>query len=95
MKIALHNELPGEAQFQQLINSVSAHTAQCGTSAYESYIHSDRVIAAYDQDQLVGLGRLVASDHNHIEVTVLPDYKGREIEGYMRKLLAARGCSHY
>lgn len=94
MKIALHNELPGEAQFQQLIDSVYAHSGQSGTSVYESYSHSDRVIAAYDQGQLVGLGRLVDSDQHSIEITVLPGYQGREIEGYMRKLLAAHSLCH-
>lgn len=94
MKIALHNELPGEAQFQQLINSVSAHSGQSGNFSYESYSHSDRVIAAYDQGQLVGLGRLVDADRNSIEITVLPGYQGREIEEYMRKLLTAHSFCH-
>lgn len=94
MKITLHNELPGEAQFQQLIESVSANSDPCGTFEYETYSHSNRVIAAYDQGQLVGLGCLVNSDQHSIEITVLPGYKGREIEGYMRKLLAPRSIFH-
>ncbi|MBP1156813.1 MULTISPECIES: hypothetical protein [unclassified Paenibacillus] len=94
MKIALHNQLPGEEQFQQLIESVFAHSDQCGAFAYETYSHSDRVIAAYDQEQLVGLGCLVNSDQHSIEITVLPGYKGREIEGYMRKLLTPRSICH-
>ncbi|ALS23509.1 MULTISPECIES: GNAT family N-acetyltransferase [Paenibacillus] len=94
MKIALHNELPGEAQFQQLIDSVSAHSGQSGEFSYESYSHSDRVIAAYDQGRLVGLGRLVDADQSRIEITVLPGYQGREIEGYMRKLLTAHSFCH-
>ncbi|MBU7318584.1 hypothetical protein [Paenibacillus oleatilyticus] len=90
MKIALHNELPGEAQFQQLIDSVSERTGERRPLAYEALCDGGPVIAAYDQGVLVGLGRLVGDGigQQAFECKIKPGYERREIEAYMRKLLA-------
>jgi hypothetical protein len=91
MKIALHNELPAPAQIQQLINSMSDTEFSTDASSYDTYMQSPKVIAAYDQERLVAIGRLVvSSDTPELEVTVLPSYRGREIEEHMRKLLHIR-----
>lgn len=90
MKIALHNELPAPAQIQQLINSISDTEFSSDTNC-DTYMQSPKVIAAYDQERLVALGRLVSKDEAaELEVAVLPDYRGREIEEHMRKLLHIR-----
>ncbi|MED4602133.1 hypothetical protein P9314_15700 [Paenibacillus validus] len=88
MKIALHNELPGEAQFRQWIDSMAGEADGFPVFEYETICQSGRIIAAYDQERLVGLGRL--SDNNaasQMEFSILPEYRNREIEMYMRKLL--------
>lgn len=89
MKIALHNELPAESQFKQLADSI-ANSAAEGPLTYEVCSQSRRVIAAYDEDdRLVAIGRLVegSGSEPQFEFTVLPSYREREIESYMRKLL--------
>ncbi|TVY07671.1 hypothetical protein [Paenibacillus cremeus] len=88
MKIALHKELPAETQVQQLIDSIT-EPAEAGMSAHEICTSNASVIAAYDEERLVALGRLVdgCTGPQAFKFAVLPDYKERQIERYMRKLL--------
>lgn len=92
MKIALHNELPAPEQFQRLIQSISESDVPADAAKYDIYKESPHVIAAYDQEQLVALGRLVARGEaaSELEFAVSPNYKGREIEENMRRLLQIR-----
>jgi hypothetical protein len=88
MKILLQNELPAEAQIQQLIDTVT-DCVMSDSTAYEACCRSGRVMAAYDDQRLVALGRLVdgSTGPQQFQFTVLPDYKERDIDTYMRKLL--------
>jgi hypothetical protein len=92
MKIALQNELPAPEQFQRLIQSISDTLVPADAAQYDAYKESPHVIAAYDQEQLVALGRLVVRGEadSELEFAVSPSYKGREIEENMRRLLQIR-----
>ncbi|MFE5318621.1 hypothetical protein ACFQ88_07935 [Paenibacillus sp. NPDC056579] len=89
MIIALDNVLPAQGQLQELLASVEENGSESGL-VYETYCQSRCVVAAYDKGRLVGLGRLAdeSGAGNHYEFTVLQDYKNRDIEAYMRKLLS-------
>ncbi|WP_281885229.1 hypothetical protein [Paenibacillus sp. YYML68] len=89
MKIALHNELPGEAQYKQWLEAMKVEAAAELAFDYETLSRCERVVAAYDDERLVGIGR--SSEHTGAERSaackVLPAYERREIERYMQKLL--------
>lgn len=87
MKIALHNELPEEAQFRQWMDTMAGEAEGLPVFEYETICKSERVIAAYDQERLIGLGMLTDNAASHMEFSILPEYRNREIEMYMRKLL--------
>ncbi|SDC00435.1 hypothetical protein SAMN02799630_02400 [Paenibacillus sp. UNCCL117] len=93
MKIALHNELPCEAQVRELIDAMTGQASSLEAFEYETLRSGGkRLIAAYDQDRLVGLGKLAEegiSSGSAIEFAILPAYRGRQIETYMSKLLLA------
>ncbi|MEK8127027.1 hypothetical protein WMW72_03790 [Paenibacillus filicis] len=92
MKIALHNELPCEAHVRQLIEAMAGQGSPLQAFEYETLRSSaGRVIAAYDQERLVGLGRRKEDTAvgETMEFAILPAYRGREIETYMSKLLKA------
>jgi len=90
MKIALDNQLPGFKEYQELFFSVYDNAADAGQQ-YEDFCKSRYVLAAYDQGKLVGVGR-VADEHDaeqSCHITLLHHYRGRDVDSYMRKLLAA------
>ncbi|UUZ92964.1 hypothetical protein LJK87_48330 [Paenibacillus sp. P25] len=97
MKIALHNELPAEGQFRQLVESLSGQEGPAEVPGYETFCQCKRVIAAYDQGRLVAIGGVAdACDcgvASGFRFTVVPDYRSREIDAYMKK--AADGSRRF
>ncbi|MCR8636545.1 MULTISPECIES: hypothetical protein [Paenibacillus] len=90
MKIALDNELPGLNEYKQLLSSMEDNSMDAGQQ-YEQYCNSRYVLAAYDQGRLVGIGRV--ADENEVNqtchITMLQNYRVRDVDTYMRKLLFA------
>ncbi|WP_159882715.1 hypothetical protein [Paenibacillus puerhi] len=89
MKIALHNELPCEAHVRQLIDALTGPASALQAFEYETLRgSSSRILAAYDRDRLIGLGKW-DEGCSEPEFAILPAYRNREIETYMSKLLNA------
>lgn len=93
MMIALQKALPEAEQFRQLMESMSGNTP-ADLPVYEAFCQCTEVIAAYDQERLVALGGVAKScgygEAAGFQFTVMPDYRGRDIEAYMKKLLAVQ-----
>ncbi|NOU91805.1 hypothetical protein GC093_00940 [Paenibacillus sp. LMG 31456] len=88
MKIALNNELPGLNEYRELLSSMEDNSLDAGQQ-YEQFCNSRYVLAAYDQGRLVGIGRVAEeSEANQVcHITMLQNYRGRDVDTYMRKLL--------
>jgi hypothetical protein len=96
IQIKLDNECPLQSDYQDLLASILAEDHDANVLQYETFCQSYSIIAAYDQDKLVGLGRAVEhmdgskSGSPAYELTVLQQYRNREVDSYMRKLLSVR-----
>jgi hypothetical protein len=90
MKIALDNELPGLTQCQELLSSINDEQLNAD-QLYAEYCKSRYVVAAYDQGKLVGIGRIAdeCEAEQACQIALLQNYRGRDVDIYMRKLLAA------
>jgi hypothetical protein len=88
MKIALDTELPDQNQYAELVASLRANDTDAALD-YNRFCQSRYVLAAYDQGRLVGMGMVEEGSSVGVgyQMTVLPKYRGCDLEQYMRKLL--------
>jgi hypothetical protein len=89
MKIALDTELPDQNQYAELVASLQKNETDAVLD-YNRFCHSRYVLAAYDQGRLVGMGMVEEGDSAGAgyQMTVLPKYRGCDLERYMHKLLS-------
>ncbi|SFL13347.1 hypothetical protein SAMN03159341_103406 [Paenibacillus sp. 1_12] len=93
IQIELDNKCPLQSDYQELLASILEENHNANVLQYETFCQSFNIIAAYDQGKLVGLGRAVEQmDHPKpaCDITILQQYRNREIDSYMRKLLSIR-----
>ncbi|WP_165842292.1 GNAT family N-acetyltransferase [Paenibacillus xerothermodurans] len=89
MKIALDTALPDQQHYAELVASLNENGMESPLE-YSHFCRSRYVLAAYDQDKLVGMGMVEENNHAGAgyRMAVHPRYRGRDIEHYMRKLLS-------
>jgi GNAT superfamily N-acetyltransferase len=96
IKIELDHNPPLQSDYQELLASIMEEDKEAKLVQYEDFCQSFNVVAAYDQGRLVGLGRAAEQVRNstnerlQCHITVLQQYRGRDIGSYMRKLLSVR-----
>jgi hypothetical protein len=98
MIIAFDNTLPDKAKVAELF-AASGLSDNWDAGRFMQAAGSDncRMIAAYDRQELVGVGRFVESGEADadgaqlmFDIVVKPDYRSRDIVGTMVKLLKKR-----
>ena len=91
MKIAYQNEVPDQELFQRFVGAAGDQDVRFGDLQYDNVCASEFVIAAYDQDELIGLGTIEQRNAQGevMDVAVSSSYRQREVEQYIRKLLKA------
>ena len=96
MKIAFDNTLPDKTKVDALIAASGLEQNWDASRFFDGSAGNCRFIAAYDRDELVGLGRFMdggdAADDSQarLDIVVLPDYRNRDIVGTIFKLLNNR-----
>ncbi|WP_248930188.1 hypothetical protein [Paenibacillus hamazuiensis] len=90
MKIAYHNAVPEPEVFDRFVHSIE-ETMHTDEFEYKAVCESKHVVAAYDQDELVGIGVIAEAgeDAAVMDVAVHSSYEKRQIEQYIMKLLKA------
>jgi ribosomal protein S18 acetylase RimI-like enzyme len=96
MKIAYHNVKPTQQTFQQFVHMAGDAADSSKGMQYETVCRSKYVIAAYDEEELVGLGTIIEANEREaiMDVAVHKSYRQRGIEQYIMKLLKAEFLYH-
>lgn len=87
MKLAYINEIPGNDQLSEFIQTYTEEciTTGAGHTVDWSQLQSGLVISVYDENTLVGIGCMAGEPSIHVR----PAYEHREIEPMVSKLLKA------
>jgi ribosomal protein S18 acetylase RimI-like enzyme len=99
MKITYTNTLPTVESFFVLFQSTGWNDAHPRSAAqlHTGIQHSWYVVSAYDENKLVGFGRILSDGILHaliVELIVLPDYQGRGIGSTILNNLVAECKAH-
>ncbi len=94
MKIAFENSIPSQASYFRLFESTGWNEVYRLDEAqlYDAVRQSWFAVSAYDQDELVGFGRIISDGVHHafiVDLMVLPAYRNRGIGSNILKLLLA------
>ncbi|TBL71423.1 hypothetical protein [Paenibacillus thalictri] len=91
MKIAYQNEVPEQVMYQRFIGEIGEQNSDSGALQYASLCTSQCVIAAYDQEDLIGIGTMKERDVQKplMDIAVSSSYRQREVEQNIKKLLKA------
>lgn len=93
MKIMFDNALPERAKVAALIEESGLQGQWNESRFFDAVPNDSRVISAYDDGKLVGIGRLSDGEHaeeglqGRLDIVVLPVYRSRDIVGTIFKLL--------
>jgi GNAT superfamily N-acetyltransferase len=93
MALEYQTSLPGKAACFELFQSTGWNAGYQITEDqyFEAVRNSWHIVAAYDGEQLIGLGRVLSDGMVHaliVDMMVLPPYQGRGVGGeIMRRLL--------
>jgi GNAT superfamily N-acetyltransferase len=99
MSIEYRHDLPNQDAYFRLFESSGWNSEYHFTAEQlqQAIQHSWHLVAAYDQDKLVGFGRLISDGVHHallVDLIVLPDHQGRGIGGTILTQLVDKCRAH-